>query len=114
MSRPESECLPTDSCRSTLPGSSTRSRAQDADAELLHARVQRGPAQAKEGCGSVGASNLPNCSLESRNDFLPFGFFESHPQIPAAVAADWRRIGTQFEFFRGQHEKLSCRDDDSS
>lgn len=35
-------------------GPCTRSCAQDANAELLHARLQRGPVHAQEGCGSVG------------------------------------------------------------
>ena len=53
--------------------------------------MQRGPAHAKEGCGSVVAGNPPDCFLESGNDFLPLGFFESRPQLPVAVTADWRR-----------------------
>jgi hypothetical protein len=78
---------PDHSCRSTLPGSSTRSCARNADAELLHARLQRGPVHAQEGCGSVGASNLPHCSLESSNDFQPFSFLESRAQIPVALTS---------------------------
>src|SRR5258708_37520450 len=87
---------------------------QNADAQLLHARLQRGPTQAEEGCGSVGTGNLPNRFSESGNDFLPFGFLESCPQIPVAVTTDWRPIDTKLQFFRGQIENQSGRDDDCS
>src|ERR1700731_79685 len=43
--------------------------ARDANTELLHARLQRGPLHAEEGRGAVRTRHRPPGFLESRHDF---------------------------------------------
>ena len=83
---------------SELPNRSAKlsGRTRNADAELLHARLECGSVHAEERCGAVGAGNPPVGFLKRGDDFLPFRVVESRPQIALAVTAHRRRIASRF------------------
>jgi hypothetical protein len=66
------------------------------DAELLHAKQQRGPAHAEQSSSTVRAApDFPNRVLERGDDFPPFRVFQSPSQTPISTFTRRPRIGAK-------------------
>jgi hypothetical protein len=65
------------------------------DAELLHAKQQRGPAHAEQSSSTVRAADFPNRFLERGDDFPPFRVFQDPSQTPISTFTQRPRIGAK-------------------